>query len=138
MTVPLLDEAPPDDEDFVVCWLQPLLVSSVERETDDLPYAGVQHVDGASDPDCGTEDSVVQVDILGLGVAAAKIAANRVQRRMELLFWECSDVVMSDGRTANCDFGRTLMRPKRMPYAHEQIVRFVARYELGLSYVTVT
>lgn len=138
MTVPLLDEAAPDAEDFVVCWLQPLLRAAVERDTDELPYAGVQVVVDISDPDCGTEDTVVQVDILDRGVAAAKTAANRVNRRMELLFRECSDVVMSDSRTANLDFGRTLMKPVRMPYADDQIVRYVARYQLGLSYVTVS
>lgn len=137
MTVPMLDEAAPDAEDFVVCWLQPLLRAAVERDTDELPYAGVQVVVDESDPDAGTDDLVVQVDILDRGVAAAKSTANKVNRRMELLFRECSDVVMSDGRTANPDFGRTLRKPIREPYADEQIVRYVARYALGLSYVTV-
>lgn len=137
MTVPLLDEEAPDSDDFVVCWLQPLLRSSVERDTDELPYAGVQTVVDVSDPDCGTADPVVQVDILDRGVVAAKSTANKVNRRMELLFRECSDVVMSDGRTANLDFGRTLMKPVRMPYGDDKIVRYVGRYHLALSYVTV-
>lgn len=135
MTAPLLDEAAPDDEDFVVCWLQPLLRAAVERDTGELPYAGVQHVAGDDDENSGTDDPVIQVDVLGDGVAAAKVAANRVHRRMQLLFRECSDVVMSDGRTANLDFGRTVMKPTRMPYADDQIVRYVARYQLAFSYV---
>lgn len=139
MTAPLLGEDAPDAEDFTVCWLQPLLRSAVERDTDDvLPFATIQRVAGEDDLDCGTDDPVVQVDILDRGVVAAKAAANDVHRRMLLLFHECSDVVMSDGSTANLDFGRTLMKPVRMPYADAKIVRYVARYQLGLSYVAVT
>lgn len=137
MTAPLLDEDAPDAEDFTTCWLQPLLRAAVERDTTELPFAGVQQVAGPDDPDAGTADPVIQLDILGLGVAAAKIAAIKVHRRMLLLFRESSDVVMSDGRTANLDFGRTLLLPSRMPYADDKIVRYVARYQLGLSYVTV-
>ncbi|MGV0785111.1 hypothetical protein [Mycolicibacterium sp. XJ775] len=138
MTAPMLGEDAPDAEDFTACWLQPLLRAAVERKTDDvLPFATIQRVAGDDDPDCGTDDPVVQVDILGLGVVAAKTAANEVHRRMLLLFRDCSDVIMSDGRTANLDFGRTLMKPVRMPYGDDKIVRYVGRYHLALSYVTV-
>lgn len=139
MTDPLLyDQDAPDEEDFVVCWMQPVMKSAVERKLDDvLPFCEITGISGDDDPDAGTADPVVQLDFYGRGAREAKAAANRGRRRMNLLIRTCATVTMSDGTLASLDFGECLIRPVRMPYAHDQIVRYMARYHLGLSFVTV-
>ncbi len=135
----LYEQDSPDEEDFVACWMQPVMKSAVERKLGDaLPFCEITGISGPDDPDAGTSDPVVQLDFYALGAPAAKAAAKRGHRRMNLLFRTCATVTMSDGTTASLDFGTCLIRPFRMPYEHEQIVRYTARYHLGLSYVTVT
>lgn len=140
MTDPLLyDQDSPDEEDFAVCWMQPVMRSAVERDLNDvLPFCEVTGVDGADDPNAGTADPVVQLDFYAHGAAAAKAAAKQGHRRMNLLFRTGGTVTMSDGTYASLDFGECLIRPFRMPYQHDLIVRYTARYLLGLSYVTVS
>lgn len=140
MTDPLLyDQDSPDEEDFVTCWMQPVMRTAVERDLDDvLPFCEVTGISGADDPDCGASDPVVQLDFYAHGATAAKDAAKQGHRRMNLLFRTSPDVTLSDGTVANVDFGGCLIRPFRMPYQHDLIVRYTARYQLGLSYVTVT
>ncbi|WP_165801064.1 hypothetical protein [Mycobacteroides abscessus] len=140
MTDPLLyDQDSPDEEDFIACWMAPVMTTAVERKLDDdLPFCEVTGISGPDDPDAGTSDPVVQLDFYAAGAQAAKAAAKRGHRRMNLLFRTGATVTMSDGTPASLDFGQCLIRPFRMPYAHDQIVRYTARYQLGLSYVTVT
>lgn len=136
--IELLDEAAPDAEDFVVCWLQPLLLAAVLRDSDDpFPFAGVQRVAGGDDENEGLDEPIIQVDILDEGVVAASRTARLVDRRMKLLSRTQPDVTMSDGRVANAEWCDTIQKPIRMPYASESVTRYVARYRLGLSYVTV-
>ena len=139
MSTPLYGFDAPDVEDFTVSWMAPLMRSAVERENDDVtPFCVVTRISGADDPDIGTDDPVVQLDFYGVGVAAAKIAANQGHRRMMLLARESGDVTMSDESVANCDFVETLIKPFRMAYEHELIVRYTARYRVGLSYVATS
>lgn len=134
----LYEQDSPDEEDFVACWMQPVMRSAVERDLDDvLPFCEVTGVSGADDPDAGTSDPVVQLDFYGRGAQEAKAAAKQGHRRMNKLFRTCATVTMSDGTLASLDFGECLIRPFRMAYEHDQIVRYTARYRLGLSYVTV-
>ena len=139
MSTPLYGFDAPDVEDFTVSWMAPLMRSAVERENDDVtPFCVVTRISGADDPDAGTDDPVVQLDFYGVGAAAAKIAANQGHRRMMLLARESGDITMSDDTVANCDFVETLIKPFRMAYEHEQIVRYTARYRVGLSYVATS
>lgn len=139
MTVDLLDEDAPDEEDFVSCWMQPVMRSAVERGLDDvLPFCEVTRVAGSDEPECGTDDPVIQLDFYGLGATAAKAAAKQGHRRMMYLARHLPTVEMSDGSTVGADYVETVLRPFRMTYAHDQIVRYTARYALGLHYVTVS
>lgn len=143
MTAELYDLDAPDSEDFVVSWLAPLMRSATERDTDDeLPFALVQLVSSEEEPDCGEAEHAIQVDFFDTArngfraVQQAKMTAREGHRRMLLMARELPTVVLSDGSTVGADYLFVTMRPQRMPYANESIVRFVARYRLGLSYVT--
>ena len=57
---------------------------------------------------------------------------------MTLLSRELTDVTMSDSSVASPNYVRTQLKPFRMPYENERIVRYVARYAVGLAYVAVT
>lgn len=134
----LLDEGAPDVDEVFVAMLAPVLRTTIDRDPDDeLPFCLVQRIDGPDNPNCGTDDPVVQLDILAHGIEAAKDAADRVHRRVMYVARMSPDIEIASG-PVNVDFIDTLMKPKRMPYPDDQIVRFVARYAAGLSYVTVT
>lgn len=134
----LLDREPPDEEDFIACWMTPVIVTAVERPQGDVfPYCVAARVSGADDPCAETDDPVVQLDFYGRGVVEARTAARLGHRRMLYLFKNHPTVTMSDGSLADIDFGETLIKPCRMQFTHDVVVRYVARYRLGLSYVTV-
>jgi hypothetical protein len=144
VSAPLLGEDAPDAEEMVVRWLSPLLRTAVERTNDEvLPFCQVTQVDGADDPNEGIDDPVIQLDILDtarsgmLAAQAAKLTARRVHRRMTLLARQSPTVTLSDGSHANADYVTPLLKPRRMEYPNERVVRYVARYQLGLSYVAV-
>lgn len=142
MTTELFPDQAPDSEDFFVSWLQPLMRAGTERKTGDaLPFALVQHITGDDCLDEGTDDGVVQVDFFDTArngfVAAqnAKTIARQGHRRILYLALHLPDVEMSDGTTANADYVTTVMTPTRMDYADDSVVRYTARYAVGLSYV---
>lgn len=142
MTTDLYPDQAPDSEDFFVSWLQPVMRAGTERKSgDDYPFALVQHITGDDCLDEGTDDGVVQVDFFdkarGDLVAAqtAKSAARRGHRRILYLAQHLPDVEMSDGSTANADYVTTVLTPTRMDYPDESVVRYTARYAVGLSYV---
>lgn len=138
MTAELLDEDAPDAEDFLACWIAPLMRCATERKTNDaLPFCVVARVAGGDDAQTGTDEAVVQLDVYARGALAASQAARDLHRRMSLLARTCPDVTMSDGIKANADYCDCTLRFFRMPYDDDQIVRYTARYQLGLSYVTV-
>ncbi|AAN12571.1 head-tail adaptor [Mycobacterium phage Che9c] len=135
----LHDQDAPDEEDFVVCWMQPVMRTAVERDIDaELPFCEVTRIDGADDPEAGTDNPVIQLDFYALGAEAAKAAAKQGHRRMLFLFRNFPTVTLSDGTLADLDFGETLIKPFRMAFEHDQIVRYTARYQLGTSYVAVS
>jgi len=150
VSAPLLDEDAPDAEDFVACWLAPLLRAGVRREHSDAwPFALVQRISGTDDPVPGLDDPVIQVDILhklatpattitGQLEAAAKVWANKVHRRMTLLATTYPDVTASSGDVVGIDYLTVLMRPHRQPFGDDSVCRYVARYRLGLSYVAAS
>ena len=144
MPAELLDEDAPDVEDFLCCWLAPLLRTATERRTDDdLPFCQVARISGADDEHTGVDEPVIQLDIFDRarnGLAAvqnAKLTARDVHRRMMLLARENATVALSTGQLVNADHIGTVIKPFRMAYDNDQVVRYVARYQVGLSYVAV-
>lgn len=143
MSTPILDRDAPDSEDFVASWLSPLMNAAVERENDDdLPFALVQMINGEDDQDTGEVEDAIQIDWFdhardGMqAVQAAKQTAKTGHRRMLLMADELPEIELSDGTTVGADYLISTMRPTRMPYANERIVRYVSRYRLGTSFVT--
>lgn len=145
MTVYVLDQDAPDVEDFLCCWLAPLVRTATERRSDDpLPFCVVTRISGADDVDSSTDEPVVQIDIFDTArnnlqaVQNAKTTANLVARRMNYLARHLdTNVLLSNGAAANADVVTTVIKPFRMAYTDERIVRYVARYQLGLSYVAL-
>ena len=145
MPADLLDDEPPDVEDFLCCWLAPLIRTATERRPDDpLPFCVVARIAGTDDIDEGRDDPVVQLDIFDtargglLAPQAAGVTKRDVHRRMNYLARHLdTNVTMSDGSTANAETVATVLKPFRMKYPDDTIVRYVARYQLGLAYVAL-
>lgn len=144
----LYSEAAPDSDDFLINWLQPLLPAALERDTDEeLPFAVVQLIVGTDDPDEGSCDDIVQIDLFvgadtsgpsspeKLAPAQAKMWAKKVHRRINFLRQNQDPVVLSDGTIIGPDFVRVTQRFRREPYKDDNIVRLVGRYRIGLSFV---
>lgn len=140
MTVEILNEAPDDDEEICIAWLSPLnRCAQTRRSGDPLPFILVTHITGKEDADCFHADNVVQVATLcdkRFGEDAAKIEAENTHKRMLLLARYLEDVVLTDGRTATIDSVSVFESLSWQPYGDDQILMKVARYTLGLSYVT--
>jgi hypothetical protein len=134
----LLDVDAPDVEDFVVCWMQPVMRCATERDTNDvLPFCVVTRIAGADDECVGVDDPTVQLDFFAAGAAAASVAAKTGHRRMNYLSQHLPAVTMSDGSTVGADYVETVLKPFRMAYADDRIVRYTGRYIIGLHYVAV-
>ncbi|SRX93562.1 hypothetical protein MSP7336_01801 [Mycobacterium shimoidei] len=139
MTVELYDLEAPDLEDFTACWLQPLVRASTDHNVNDgFPFVLVQRITGSEYPDCGMADEIVQLDIMDNDPQSASRLHRKVHRRMLYLARYAVDVEMSDGSIANADYVRPTLLPQRMDYTNDLIIRYVARYQMGLSYVAAT
>lgn len=134
----LHDEDAPDAEDFAVSAMASVMRTSVERFTgSEWPFCVVQRVAGEDNPEQGIDYPVIQLDFYAPGKQAAKTAANEGHRRMMYLARNLVDITMSDGSIANADYVKTFQKAVALPYKDDLIVRYSARYELGLSYVAV-
>lgn len=138
MTDIVLDESTDDVEEVLVAWLEPLRrTAAVRRAGDELPFTLVHHIDGTEKPQEFTADEVVSVHTLcdrADGEAAAAREAKLTHRRMLLLAKTLPAITLTDGRQASVDFVQVVETPHWEPYSNE-ILRKVARYGIGLSYV---
>lgn len=130
MTAELLGEGPADPEAIVVGWLQPLRrTANTRRPGDPLPMTVVRTVAGTECHEESYSDPVVQIDTLcaaSAGEDAASVESNKTHRRMLLLARYLEDF--------NLDYIKVFLTPRREDYGDEQIIRYVARYQLGQSY----
>lgn len=143
MTADVLDEDAPDEEDFIICAMQSVMRTAGEMPANnqEWPFCTVARVSGDDDPNAGTDDPVVQLDFYGTGqtrdeaLVAAKTAAKQGHRRMMKLAKYGDSVTVSDESDVSADFITTVLRPFRMAFDHDLVVRYTARYLVGLSYI---
>jgi hypothetical protein len=141
MPVELLDQAADDVEEVIIAWLQPLRrASNTRRAGDELPFTLVNHITGTESVDLSWTDELVSIHTLcdkNLGTNAAKVEGQRTHRRMTLQARYLEDVVLSDGRIASIDWVKVSETPRFAPYADDQILQIISRYQVGLSYTEV-
>lgn len=140
MTVELFDQDTPDVADFVITWLLPLGNTWAKHPIDDktFPYRIVNPLVDGDQLDGMTGESLVSVHTMHRTFGEAKAEAKRTHRRMLLLANNPSlTVVMPDGLTVNADYLEVVQKPLHVDYGDTDTQRFVARYRVGFSYVTV-
>ena len=142
MPATILGEHAEDIEELVVAWLTPLRNSGVAFQVGDLlPFTLVTHVAGTESPDPGYADPVVSVHTLcakALGYGVAKTQADQTHRRMLQLARHSDIIPLAGARNAGVDYITVTQSPLWVPYEDNLILRKVARYQIGLSYVATT
>ena len=85
------------------------------------------------------DDPLMQIDTFASTDTLAKQASDITHRRMLLLAWDLTNTVtMPDtGLQANAQYVQTKLKPRREDYGDPQIIRYVARYALGLQFFAV-
>ncbi len=135
----LYDQAPPNAVEYVIAWLRPLGLTDWNRPSGEtLPFRMVNGVTDVEDDNLFTDDQVVSVHTFAATYTEASDAAAQTHRRMQLLIHNPGlDVTLLDNSVVNADYVQTLMAPQWVDYADQTLNRFVARYQLGLSFVAV-
>lgn len=136
----LYNEAPPNAVEYVIAWLRPLGLCDVKRPAGEtLPYRMVNGLPGEEDDNLFTDDPIVSVHTFAADYTAASDAAADTHRRMQLLIHNPGrDVTLTDSTVVNADYVKTVQTPMWVDYGDNTINRFVARYQLGLSFVAVS
>lgn len=129
----LLDEGAADIEMVVVNWLAAppgdWRVANTRRAGDPLPMRVVETIVGTEIVEESSADPVVSVHTLvrkSLGEDNASQESQKTHRRMLLLARYLEDF--------NIDYLKVFQLPRRVPYGDDQIIQYVARYQLGQSY----
>lgn len=148
MAVELYGEAPEDVEDIVLAWLLPLTgdptpnpnaLGADRPDGGALPFRMVTGLNTKPDPNLFYVESLVSVHTFDKTRTLAKRAAKDTQRRMDVLCDNpLSDIVMADARIANVEFCDCLERYHYEPYGVDTVRRYVARFNIGLSFVAVS
>jgi hypothetical protein len=149
MVAELLGEAPEDAETVVISWMRPLRpkATSNDRQPNDVyPFTLVtSEMPPQENVELGTLDVVIHVRTLcnknlggpGKGWVAARDEKDRTHRRMLLLIRELEDVPMAGGRNATVDYASVFSGQVRQKWDDDQVICYVGRYKIGLSYVQV-
>lgn len=141
MTAELLDEGPDDPEKCFIAWLSPLRrTANTRRSGDPLPFTLVTHLSGGESMGLSTVDALVSVHTLSdqsLGEDNAAYESDMTHRRLLLQARYLEDVDLAAGRIATIDYLDVFENPVRKPYGNDQIIRYVGRYTLGLSYASM-
>lgn len=143
MTADLDAYRTPDTVDYIVAALASLMRSASERMTDDeFPFALVTLINGVDNPESGGSDDVIQVDYLDRArdgmeaIATASATARSGHRRILRLARHEVGITISDGSTVFADYLKVRQKPTPQPYGNDSVRRLVARYDVGLAFVT--
>jgi hypothetical protein len=135
----LLDYCAEDVEEVLIGWLTPLNRCAATREVGDpLPFILVTHITGTENVALGVAEPIVSVHTLcdkSVGFQAAKIQANNTHRRMLRLARYIEPIRMNNGSWTGVDYVTVFQAPIWVAFQNTQILRKVARYRVGLSYV---
>lgn len=141
MTSPeLVPDAAPSAELVVVSWLRPLGRAGTRRRAGDpIPFRLVTRVAGTDNPDVGIDTAVVSVHTFADSPENAIDESSRTHRRMSVLTRNplTTITLRGSGEVMAVDYCRTVMSPIEVEYDDPNVTRYVARYEIGLSYGAV-
>lgn len=141
----LLDEGTADEELAVIAHLKGLLppghVANERKPGGPLPFILVHGLPGQEDTDCSDIDALVSVHTLvhkSEGRVTAIDICDQTHRAMLYVARFLPSVELANGRFAEFDYVKVNTRPHWEEYGDDQILRKVARYQLGLSYAKVS
>lgn len=129
----------PPIELVVSAWLAPWARGTRRRAGDPLPFRLIHAVAGSASESVG-EDWVVSIHTFAADDYSAMLEAKSTDDRMMLLARNPQSVIVlpePDGRAVNVDYVTRSMLPTRVDYQDPNVVRYVARYGIGLSYSAV-
>ena len=116
-----------DTEIFVISWLAPIIPASILHDpSDGVPFTKVTRIAGTTDIDTALDTQWIQLDTLIAKPSIGDGIQNRVHERMRELRMQASD--------APIEYCTTTLVPCRMDYDNPNIIRYVARYEIGLTH----
>lgn len=133
----LLPDVAPSAEQVVVSWLNPLgRTGTRRRSSDPIPFRLVTRIAGADIPDQGIDTAVVSVHTFAAGPEAAVAESQKTHRRMSILTRNplTEFTILGTSEVVTVDYCRTVMNPIEVEYDDPAVTRYVARYEIGLSY----
>lgn len=133
---PLLPDIAPSAELVVVSWLAEIGRAGTRRKSgDEIPFRLVTRIAGADDPEVGIDTAVVSVHTFADSPENAVAESQKTHRRMSVLTRNPLTVfTLLSGEVVNVDYCKTVMNPIEVEYDDPNVTRYVARYEVGLSY----
>jgi hypothetical protein len=139
-TLQLLDQYPQPIELLATAWLKPLRPSGAAyRAEDSLPFTLITRIGGNDDLWRQLDDPVISVHTLTdktLGYRNLFIETQNTHRRMLRLGLFLDDIVLSDGSVAAVDYVKIFQAPLEVRFEDVMVLRMVARYQIGLSYIS--
>ena len=132
----LLDQSAPSVEMVLTTWLSPLgKVGTRRKAGDPVPQRIVKRVAGADDPIVGVDEATVSVHTFAASDVAAIEESDKTHRRMcYLAVNPDTRITLAAGRVVNVDYCIPRLAPGELDYEDPSVVRYVARYEIGISY----
>lgn len=131
-------EAAPAAELVVSAWLSPWKRGTRRKADDPVPFRLIHTVAGRDCPEEGTTESVVSIHTFADSDLAAVQESEATHRRMTLLATNPLADITVGGQLVCVDYCKTAMLPTRVDYDDPNVVRYVARYDIGLSYTPVS
>ena len=138
MTSPeLLDESAPPLELVVSAWLSPWKRGTKRKAGDPLPFRLIHAGPGSDDDESGLTDQSVSIHTFAGSPIDALTEATKTHRRMlKLARNPLAEITIPTGQVVCVDYVRPTMLPEEVDYGDPNVIRYVARYDIGLSYTT--
>jgi hypothetical protein len=141
VSVELLGSHPQNAAEVIRKWLLPLGGAGTARMPGDgLPFRLITVFPGPEDPTLGLAAPIVQVDTLcdkklGYGAAAAEDANTHDRMLLLARYCDAGSITLADGTLAALDYVNVVESPHLETFEDVMILRSVARYCIGQSYV---